>query len=147
MSAHRSVFRRSPYWCAIVLSLIPSFAAAEPLAQWAKQRVDQGLVQALTQTEHKRSKFSRARIAPPERRVRILATTYSVDKKGRKFVPFAVDARYGEEWSNDDITGCVYQGSANIFVKIGDEYRPAAFLLGKEVDAVPGVCETAPAES
>jgi hypothetical protein len=41
----------------------------------------------------------------------------------------------------------VYQGSANIFVKIGDEYRPAAFLLGKEVDAVPGVCEASQPES
>lgn len=147
MSTHRSLFKRSPYWCALVLTLAPSFAAAEPLAQWAKQRVEQGLVQAMTKMENKRSKFSRARLAPPERRVRVLATTYSQDKKGRKFVPFAVDARWGEEWSNDDITGCVYQGSANIFVKIGDEYRPAEFLLGKEVDAVPGVCEAAQAES
>ncbi len=138
---------RSPYWCALVLSLIPSLAMAEPVVQWAKQRVEQGLIQPLTQMEQKRSKFSRARIAPPQRRVRILQTAYSVDKQGHKFIPFAVDAGYGGEWQNDDITGCVYQGSADLFVKIGDEYRPAAFLLGKEVDPVPGVCEGAPAES
>lgn len=138
---------RSVFWCALVLSLIPSLAMAEPVVQWAKQRVEQGLIQPLTQMEQKRSKFSRARIAPPQRRVRILQTAYSVDEKGHKFIPFAVDAGYGGEWQNDDITGCVYQGSADLFVKIGDEYRPAAFLLGKEVDAVPGVCEGAPPQS
>ncbi|MEN9581833.1 MAG: hypothetical protein RJA70_4842 [Pseudomonadota bacterium] len=147
MFRNRFPLSRSPFWFGALLTVVPSLALAEPLAQWAKQRVEQGLIQPLTQSEHKRSKFSRARMAPPQRRVRILQTTYSTDKKGHKFVPFAVDAGYGSEWRNDDIVGCVYQGSADLFVQVGDEYRPAQFLLGKEADAVPGACEAAPSES
>ena len=60
-------------------------------------------------------------------------------------MPFAIDVRFGKsEWHENDIVGCVYRGSGALFVKVGDGYRPAAFLLGKEVDPVPGVCEAAP---
>jgi hypothetical protein len=120
--------------------------AAEPsLAEWAKQTVEYALVGPLTAQQNKNSKFSRVRQPPRERRVRILATTASRDKAGNSFVPFAVDVRYGgdSEWESD-IDGCVYQGSAKIFVKIGDEYRPGQFLLGKDVEPVAGVCQAAP---
>ena len=40
--------------------------------------------------------------------------------------------------------GCAYRESGELFVKIGDEYRPVASLLGKRVKPVPGVCEPAP---
>jgi len=67
------------------------------------------------------------------------------DKKGGAFVPFAIDVRFrDDEWHRDDVVGCVYQKSGAVYVKRGTEYRPAEFLLGKNVGAVPGVCETAP---
>ena len=62
-------------------------------------------------------------------------------------MPFAVDVRFGgSEW-REDIAGCVYQGSGDIFVKRGDGYRPAAFLFGKKAEPVEGVCEAAPSRA
>jgi hypothetical protein len=116
-------------------------AADPPVAEWARRRVEEGLVKPLSERQGR--KFSRSRPPPVERRVRVLSTTESVDKSGRKFVSFAVDVRFGEEW-RDDIAGCVYRGSGDIFVRKGESFRPAAFLLGKDVAPVAGVCETAP---
>jgi hypothetical protein len=79
--------------------------------------------------------------------VRVLQTTATLDKSGRPFVPFAVDVRFGPEWHENDIVGCAYTGSGNLYVKKGDAYRPASFLLGKNDDPVVGVCEAAPARS
>jgi hypothetical protein len=131
---------------AFVLSLVPSFAlAAEPsLVEWARQRVENGLVKPLGERDG--SRFSRERPAPRERRVRVLKDTVTPDKAGRNFVPFAIDVRYGEEWK-EDIVGCVYEGSGNLFVKRGDAYRPAAFLLGKKAEPVPNVCREATTKS
>ncbi len=132
---------------AFVLSLVPSFAlAAEPsLVEWARQRVEKGSLNRSASEEEKSSRFSRERPMPRERRVRVLNDTVTPDKAGRKFVPFAVDARFGSEWK-EDIVGCVYEGSGNLFVKRGDAYRPAAFLLGKKAEPVPNVCQEAPAK-
>jgi len=141
---------RFPYPYAFALLLVPSLAeATKPdYPHWAHERVQQGLVTPLTQQQAKNSKFSRGRQPPRERRVRLPQTTVTRDKSGNAFLPFAVDVRYGEsEWQNDDVTGCVYQGSGKLFVKVGDEYRPAAFLLGKNLDPVAGVCETVAPES
>jgi hypothetical protein len=133
--------------CAFALSLVPSFASAdEPtLTEWTEQRVQDGLVKPLADLESHR--FTRARPPPRERRVRVLQTTATPDKSGRPFVPFAVDVRFGPEWHENDIVGCAYTGSGNLYVKKGDAYRPASFLLGKNDDPVVGVCEAAPARS
>lgn len=138
---------KSVFWCAFALSLAPSLAGAQPLSQWAKQRVEQGLIQPLAEAQQKRSKYSRARISDPQRRVRVERTTLSTDGKGRKFVPFVVDANYGDKWETDAIVGCVYQGSANIYVKIGDDHYPGAFLLGEDVPPTPDACAAAPGKS
>jgi hypothetical protein len=130
----------------LVLSLVPSLASAdEPsLAERAQRRVETGLVKPLAEQETP-SRFSRARPAPRQRRVRITDTTATLDKSGRAFVPFAIDVRFGgSEWRENDIVGCVYSASGDLFVKKGDAYRPAAFLLGKNVEPVAGVCEAAP---
>ena len=67
------------------------------------------------------------------------------DKRGRSFVPFAIDVRWvADDWQENDVVGCVYSGSGDLFVKKGNAYRPAAFMLGKNVDAVAGACEPAP---
>ena len=129
-------------WCTLVSSAVPSLAlAAEPtLVEWAKARVDAGLVRPLAQSQG--SRFSRSRPAPRERRVRILQSTTSSDKESRAFVPFVVDVRFGSEW-REDIRGCVYRASGDIFVKRGETYRPASFLFGKDAEPVAGVCEAA----
>jgi len=79
--------------------------------------------------------------------VRVIQSTVSVDKSGRAFVPFAIDVRFGSEWRKDDIVGCAYRQTGELFVKRGDAYRPAAFLLGKKAEPVAGVCEAAPARA
>jgi hypothetical protein len=93
------------------------------------------------------SRFSRSRPPPRERRVRVVKATATDDKSGHPFVPFAIDVRFGTDWHENDVVGCVYTGSGNLFVKKGDSYRPAAFLLGKDVGPVAGVCEAAPTRS
>jgi hypothetical protein len=61
-------------------------------------------------------------------------------------VPFAIDSRLtGGQWAKDDIVGCAYVAKGELFVKLGDGYRPASYLFGKNSDPVPGVCEAAPA--
>jgi hypothetical protein len=123
--------------------LVPSFASAdEPsLAEWARHRVDDGLVKPLADLETPR--FSRSRPIPRERRVRVVQTTATLDKTGRAFVSFAIDVRFGSEWHENDVVGCAYIGNGDLFVKKGDAFRPASFLLGKNEDPVAGVCEPA----
>jgi hypothetical protein len=126
------------------LSLVPSVASAgEPtLLEWAKRRVQDGLVKPLANQSGRR--FSRERPPPAERRVRVTRETTTSDSKGGKFLTFAVDVRYGTYWQEDYVVGCVYAGTGLLFVKNGDEYRPAAFLFGKKTEPVEGVCEAAP---
>jgi hypothetical protein len=81
---------------------------------------------------------------PRERRIRVPVPSTSTDKDKKAFVAFAIDVRFGGEWRENDLVGCVYRKTGEIFVKNGDTYRPAAFLLGKKVDAVPGACVAAP---
>jgi hypothetical protein len=132
--------------CAFVLSVFPSLAVADDsLGDWVKRRVQEGIVGPLSQTEGKSRSFSRGRPPPRERRVRVLQTELVPDKSGQKFMAFAIDVRFGGgDWQTDDVVGCVYGGSGKLFVKIGDSYRPAAFLLGKDSEPVPGVCESVP---
>lgn len=132
-------------WCAFVVLSLPGLARADDssLTTWARRRVEEGLVKPLAKLETPK-RFSRERPSPHERRVRVTQTTASVDKRGKEFVPFALDVRYGPEWRENDVLGCVYRGSGELFVKNGDTYRPAAFLLGKNLQPVPGACEVAP---
>jgi hypothetical protein len=133
-------------WFAFVLLSAPSLAwADEPsAAAWTQHRVNEALVKPLAKRESSGSRFSRGRPPPHERRVRVTQTTVSVDKDGREFVPFVIDIRYGSSQWETDIVGCAYRKTGDLFVKTGDAYRPAGFLLGKDVQAVAGVCEAAP---
>jgi hypothetical protein len=132
--------------CPFVLSLASVASADESLVNWAEHRIDEGIVKPLAKREGG-SRFSRERPPPRERRVRVLASTLSRDKNGRSFVAFAIDVRFGSDWQQNDIVGCAYRESGNLFVKTGDAYRPATFLLGKNVTAVAGACEAAPPPS
>jgi hypothetical protein len=129
---------------AIVLTLVSSaLAEAPPLQAWAKNRVEKGLLEPLAKKEAQRSRFSRALPPPAERRVRVLSGSLSRDARGRGFVQYAVDARYGEEWS-ETYTGCVYEKNGGLFVAVGEEHRPVDYLFGKKADPVPGACQVAP---
>jgi hypothetical protein len=138
-------YLRSFSCCVFVLSFVPSFARAdEPsLVEWTQRRVEAALLKPLAE---RTSRFSRSRPPPHESRVRVTQTALSRDKQGRDFVPFSVDVRYGTgDWRADDMVGCAYRGSGNLFIKSGKQYFPAALLLGKRVEAVTGVCQAAPA--
>jgi hypothetical protein len=130
-----------------VLALFPSAASAdEPsLSQQVEAKVQDGIVKPLVAQDNANARFSRVRLPPRERRVRVLSTTESVDKAGRTFVAFAIDARFGTDaWHENDIVGCAYTKTGDLFVKRGDSYRKASFLFGKASDPVAGVCEAEP---
>lgn len=131
---------------AFALSLVPSFATAdEPTpAQQCEKRVREGLLAPLAEHEASRSRFSRARMPPSERRVRVTQVKPVVDAAGRTFMTFAVDVKWGDQWHENDIVGCAYTKSGELFVKRGDDFRSAAILLGKPADPVAGACKAAP---
>ena len=132
-----------------------SGAAAPPSSASAKAAetlVSHDLVKPLVAKEANRSKFSRGAMPPDERRVRILDEQPRKDADGNGFVRFAIDARHGfvtedTPWRKDAITGCVYLDRREVFVRKGEEYRPAAFLLGKKVKpAAEATCQSAEAQ-
>ena len=108
-----------------------------------EQRVKTGLLGPLAAQDANQPRFSRMRPPPRERRVRVTQSTATPDKSGQQFVPFAIDVRWGSDWSENDITGCAYPSTGKLFVKIGNDYRPAEFLLGKSAEPVAGVCQAA----
>lgn len=66
------------------------------------------------------------------------------DSAGDAFFAFAVDARRGwsddageERWAKATITGCVYPGRGEVFIKRGDAYHPAAAAIGKKTKRAP----------
>lgn len=105
-----------------------------------KRNVEENLVKPLVQRENERSKFSRARMPPRERRVRVTQDKPSLDGSGREFYAFAIDVRFGGEWKENDVVGCAYPKGGALFVKLGDAYRRHEILLGTASDPVPGVC-------
>ena len=110
-----------------------------------QQHIEADLVKPLVAHEQDTSRFSRMRMPPRERRVRLPQVTTSVDKAGRRFLPFAIDGKFsGGDWQENQITGCVYTEKGDMFVKIGDGFRPASYLLGTAGDEVAGVCQAAP---
>jgi hypothetical protein len=127
----------------VLLSLLPSLAlagepAASPEVRAIEARVNAELVAPLASKELERSRFSRARLPPRERRVRVTQATPSTDATGKAFFPFSIDSRFGAGWTKDDVVGCAYV-DGELFVKRG-EYRPASILLGKNVKPVAGAC-------
>jgi hypothetical protein len=129
-------------------------AAQSAQAKTAEAVVRRELVQPLAAKEGNRSRFSRASLPPQERRVRILDDQPGKDAAGIGFLRFAVDARHGfvapddeSQWRLATIVGCVYLDRNQVFVKKGDEYRPAGFLLGKNVKAAAETtCQPAQAQ-
>jgi hypothetical protein len=118
-------------------------AAKTAEAKTAEALVMRELIQPLVARAGHQSKYSRARFPPEAQRVRVLDRQAHKDTAGRAFMSFAVDDERGlrvggddeSQWNLATITGCVYLDQSEVFVKRGDEYRPAAFLLGKKLKA------------
>ena len=134
--------------CISLLILLASIAAAEPgkAVEPTKEiaaieaLVERTLLDPLAKRESERSRFSRVRMPPAERRVRVTAAAKAHDVNGRAFFLFAIDARDGhlgnDEWDHDVFVGCAYTEGA-VFVRLGDDYLPAKVLVGEKAKA-PG---------
>jgi hypothetical protein len=133
-------------------------ASESPEKAAARSVVEETLIKPLRAKELKRSHFSRARLPPQARRVRILDAEPQKDPEGAAFVTFAVDARHGylaeddpnvpeSDWRKDTLTGCVYVERGEVFVKLGDEHQPAAILLGQRtMTSTAHACQPAAAQ-
>jgi hypothetical protein len=110
------------------------------LAKKVAALVQQKLVSPLSARDEKRSRFSRASIPPPERRVRVLDDATVVDGAGQAVVRFAIDTRRTDgEWHDAAMTGCVVGGV--VYVDGIDGVVAAHALLGgKREDVAPGTC-------
>jgi hypothetical protein len=146
---------------ALATSPEPKPEAQTPTQVSAEQVVQAKVLKPLAARELERSRFSRARLPPQARRVRVIDAEAKKDSGGAAFVAFAVDARHGFDlededglprkadgaWRKDTITGCVYVESGAVFVKRGEEFRPAEVLLGKKTKpSASHVCKGADAE-
>ena len=137
----------------LAVLLLSSVALAESSVpegtKAAELLVKTALVEPLAKKDDERSKFTRGPLPPTARRIRILDENPGHDANGAAFYTFAVDAKQGfgdnAKWRTAAITGCVYVGENQVFVKSGDRHRPAAFLLGKNLKPVAETtCTAAP---
>jgi hypothetical protein len=110
-----------------------------------RQALEVKLLQPLAQRQAQRSTFSRARMPPAERRVRVIDAALTRDAQGQGYATFAVDVRFATaRWAENAIVGCIYPDSGAVYVKYGDGWRDAAVLLGKKVaDPAASVCQSA----
>ena len=138
---------RHRLFVAVTLTLTSSLASAGSKAAEPKTAValvtDQ-VVQPLAAKDDKQSKFSRARLPPSERRVRVLDEQPQQDSTGETFVTFAIDTRHGwggekgeSAWTKAAITGCAYPSRGEVFIKRGKAFHPAAAAVGKKTKAAP----------
>lgn len=132
-------------------SAAPEPQAARSESPTAVALVEEQLVRPLVAKEAGRSKFSRARPPAAAHRVRVIDPAPQRDSRGKAFVRFAVDERFGwfadddeAQWSKDQITGCAYLDSREVLVQRGSAFHPAASKLGKKTKAAPaGACTVA----
>ena len=72
--------------CVLALQLVPSSASADdpPPAAVVQRRVEKGLLEPLALKEKERSRFSRAMIAPQQRRVRVTQAALPSTRAARR---------------------------------------------------------------
>lgn len=125
------------------IALTSSLALAESdSAPTAVSLVEAQVLAPLAAKDGHRSKFSRSRLSPSERRVRVLDKTPQRDSAGKAFVAFEIDERRGwhsseDNWNTATISGCVYSERGDVFIKRGNAFHPAAAALGKKTKAAP----------
>jgi hypothetical protein len=121
-----------PFW--LVILLASAARAAGPGADRdgaVVAAVQREFVRPYVAWQTERSQFSRAAMPPSETRVRLLSDPRN-DAAGAEFVPFAVDARYGDERWIQAQTGCVYVASSAVYVKRGAAFRAAADYFARD---------------
>lgn len=139
----------------LVLTLFASaaFAQTRPALSSETKKAVSAMVQdqllkPLARAQSKRSRFSRMAPMPVVRRVRVTDDVTYTDARGRPFVRFAVDTHSARNedgaWSNDAMSGCAYPNSGKVFVQSGDDFIPAANLLGSEQESQESACREAP---
>ena len=140
---------RTRLFVAVTIALTSSLASAgSKTAPTTASLINAKLIQPLVAKEENQSKFSRARPAPSERRVRAEDKPQQ-DSAGNSFFAFSVDTRRGwsddeSAWTKDAITGCVYLDRGEVFIKRGKVFHPAAAAIGKKTKAAPsGTCTAA----
>jgi hypothetical protein len=107
------------------ISLVPSTALAGDVTKL----VETTLLQPLARREAERGRFSRVRMPPADRQVRVLG--HGEDPAGRTFVRFAVDEKRSDEWQRDVTTGCAYLDDGTVFVSRHGSVQSAAQYLGQ----------------
>jgi hypothetical protein len=129
-------------WLSTLLVSLTASAQEASGPEALKATLEEHLLQPLARRDSERSRFSRVWEPPLERRVRLIDPALQQDARGLPYVTFAVDARASAgAWMQNAIVGCIYPRDGAIYVKRGDTYRAAAFLLGKKTEAPPeGVC-------
>jgi hypothetical protein len=113
--------------------------------------VEKQLLMPLEKAQSRRRRFSRAAPVAVQRRVRVLDSVAKTDVRGKGFVRFAVDQRYGRNenatWEQDALLGCAYLEESKVFVQRGDDFLPASSMLGGDEKARTDVCRTAPTQA
>ena len=118
------------------LSLVGAKARAETPqapAESAASVVTRAFLEPLAKRDAERSRFSRAPSPPEERKARVTSAPVT-DATGAAFQAFAVDARRGDKWTKDVMTGCVYPSSGAVYVRSGEDLLPAAAYLGQKYE-------------
>ena len=105
--------------------------------------VEAALLEPLAHREAARSRYSRVRMPPAARQVRLLDGGPETDRRGRMFVRFAVDERRSAAWERNAMAGCVYLDDGAVFVKRGERVHSAAQYLGKEGPRATSECTAA----
>jgi hypothetical protein len=128
----------------IVLTSNLALAGSKAAPTTTASLINDKLVQPLVAKERNQSKFSRARMPPSERRVRVLDEKPQQDSAGNAFFAFAIDERHGwadksdeASWAKASITGCVYPDRGEVFIKRGKAFHPARAAIGKKTKAAP----------
>lgn len=131
--------------CASVAFAEPPAPSATPTQSAVTELVDKQLLAPMRKAEGKRKRFSRAAPVPTARRVRVLDDAALTDARGKTFVRFAVDVRYGfddeGEW-NERMQGCAYPSEGEVYVQNGKEHEwvAARTMLGKGTARRTDVC-------
>jgi hypothetical protein len=103
--------------------------------------VEAALLEPLARREAARSRYSRVRMPPAARQVRVLEE--AKDTQGRTFVRFAVDEKRSADWERNATLGCAYLEDGAVFVSRGGRVQSAAQYLGKVGPRVTTECVAA----
>jgi hypothetical protein len=123
-----------------------TYAGVKPDVE-VSQLVKTALLKPLAQRESERSRFSRVAMPPAARHVRVLGGGPEKDPRGRTFVRFAVDQKWGTRWVRNAMVGCAYPDEGAVFIQRGESVQSAAQYLGQDGPATTTECTAATVSS